>query len=153
MRRRYGVQNVYWFTLLLVLGVSAGCSEPAPDATRLRQAIAEMEKAAEAKQTGPILDYLAEDFLGNKVYRKANIRAMLLLHFRQNQHIHIYLRITELSIKHNQAQLSCQVILAGRGEKLVPQRGRVLVIQSDWQKRDGEWRVVKARWKDPLLQP
>jgi ketosteroid isomerase-like protein len=153
MRRQYEMRNVYWFTLLLVFGFLAACSEPVPDETRLRQAIAQMEKAAEAKQTGPILDYLADDFLGNKVYRKVNIRAMLLLHYRQNQHIHVYLRIAELTIQGQQAKLTCQVILAGRGEKLVPERGRVLVIHSNWQKRDGEWRLVKAHWRDPLLQP
>ncbi len=152
MRLLPGLQNVYWITFLLIYGVLAACSEPASDETRLRQAIADMEKAAEARQTGPILDYLAEDFLGNQVYRKVNIRAMLLLQFRQNRHVHVYLRITELTIKGAQAQLTCQVILVGRGEKVIPERGRVLVIHSDWEKRDGEWRVVTAHWNDPLFQ-
>lgn len=153
MPRRHWIQSVYWFSLLLLLGWQVGCNAPVPDETRLRQVIADMEKAVEAKQTGPILDYLADDFLGNKAYRKANIRGMLLLHFRQNQHIHVYLRIADLAIKGEQARLTCQVVLAGRGEKIVPERGRVLVIHSVWRKRDGEWRVVQASWNDPLLQP
>jgi len=153
MRLYQGLLNVYWFSFLLLFGVLAACSEPIPDETRIRQTISDMEKAAEAKQSGPIMDYLAEDFLGNHVYRKANIRAMLLLQFRQNQHIHVYLRITELSIKHAQAQLTCQVILAGRDEKIVPERGRVLDIHSDWEKREGKWQVVRARWQDPFFQP
>jgi ketosteroid isomerase-like protein len=153
MRYWQGHGHVYWFTLLLVFGLLAGCSELASDETRLRQAIADMEKAAEAKQIRPILAYLADDFLGNKVYRKANIGGMLLLHFRQNQHIHVYLHIVELKIKADQAQIQCQVVLAGRDEKIVPERARILVIDSDWQKRDGEWQVVKAHWKDPFIQP
>jgi hypothetical protein len=153
MRQRQGLGYVYWFTLLLVLGFIAACSEPASEETRLRQVIADMEKAAEAKQVRPILAYLADDFLGNKVYRKANIGGMLLLHFRQNQHIHVYLHIVEMKIKDAQAQIQCQVILAGRDEKVVPERARILVIDSDWQKRDGEWSVVKAHWKDPFIQP
>ncbi|MBI1422645.1 MAG: hypothetical protein GC149_04190 [Gammaproteobacteria bacterium] len=112
-----------------------------------------MEKAAEARQAGPILDYLANDFQGNAAYRKANIHAMLLMHFRQNQHIHVYLRIAELKLEGNKARLLCRMILAGRDENVVPERGKVLEIVSDWEKRDGEWRVVKAAWKDPLLQP
>lgn len=153
MRQRHGVKNIYWFTLLLVFGLVAACTEPLPDETRLRQAIAEMEKAAEAKQAGPILGYVAGDFLGNKAYHKADIRAMLLLNFHQNQHIHVYLRVVELTIRAGRAQLTCQVILAGRGEKVVPERGRVLEIKSDWEKRDGEWQLIRARWKDPLTQP
>lgn len=153
MRRFHGTQNVYWITLCLVLSWLTGCSESVPDETRLRQAISAMEQAAEAKQTRVILDYLSEDFLGNKVYRKANIRGMLLLHFHQNQHIHVYLRIVDLVVKDGLAFLTCQVILAGQDEKIVPERGRILVIDSDWEKRDGEWRVVRAHWKDPFLQP
>lgn len=153
MRRLNGIRNVYFITILSMFVFLAACSEPVPDETRLRQAIVEMEKAAEARQTGPILDYLAEDFLGNKTYRKANIRGMLLLHFHRNQHIHVYLRIVEIKIKGAQAQLQCQVILAGRNKEIVPERARILVIDSDWQKRDGEWRVVKAHWKDPIFQP
>lgn len=141
----------HWAVFLLVLGWLAGCSEPPSDEIQLRQAVAAMEQAVEAKQSEPILDYLSKDFLGNTTYRKANIRGMLLLHFRRNQHIHVYLRIASLTIKDDKAQMQCQVILAGRGEQVLPQRGRVLVIDSDWEKRDGDWRVMKARWQDPLL--
>jgi ketosteroid isomerase-like protein len=153
MRWFGGKHNGYGFTYLLMVVALAGCSKPLPDETRLRQAVAEMEKAAEAKQSGPILDYLTEDFLGNKVYHKVNMRALLLLHFRQNQHIQVYLSIAELSIKGDRAKLTCQAILAGRDEKPVPKRGQVLVIESDWEKRDDEWRVVRAHWQDPFLQP
>lgn len=139
--------------VIVTIGFMAACSEPVPDEARLRQAVAEMEKAAEAKDTRPILDYLADDFLANKTYRKAKIRGMLFLQFRQNQHIHVYLHITELKITDDRAQLTCQVILAGRDEKIVPKRGRILVIHSSWQKRDGKWQVVRAQWRDPLLQP
>ena len=152
MRLQRGIRNVYWITLFLVFGLLPGCSEPPSDETRLRQAIAAMEKAAEAKEVRPILAFLADDFLGNKVYRKANIGGMLLLHFRQNQHIHVYLHIVELNIKGEQAKIQCQIVLAGRDEKVMPKRGRILVIDSDWQKREGEWRVVKASWKDMFSQ-
>ena len=152
MRQRQGIQYVYWFTLFLIFGFLAACNEPPSDEARLRQAIADMEKAAEAKEIRPILVFLAEDFLGNKAFRKANIGGILLLHFRQNQHIHVYLHIVKLAIKGEHAQIQCQVVLAGRAEKIVPERARILAIDSDWQKRDGEWQVVKARWKDPFSQ-
>ena len=141
MRRLTGRQNVNFITLLVILVFLPACSEPLPDETRLRQAVAAMEKAVEAKQTGPILDYLAKDFLGNEMYHKANIRGILLLQFHQNRYIHVYLRIVELNIKDAQAHLQVQVILAGRDKKIIPEHARILVIDSDWLKRDGEWRV------------
>lgn len=143
---------MYWVTLFLVCGVLPGCSEPPSDDTRLRQAIAAMEKAAEAKAIRPILAFLADDFLGNKVYRKANIGGMLLLHFRQNQHIHVYVHIVKMEVKGETAKLQCQVVLAGRDEKIIPKQARILVIDSDWQKRDGEWKVVRASWQDSFIQ-
>ena len=111
-----------------------------------------MEKAAEAKAIRPILAFLADDFLGNKVYRKANIGGMLLLHFRQNQHIHVYVHIVKIEVKGETAKLQCQVVLAGRDEKIIPKQARILVIDSDWQKRDGEWKVVRASWQDSFIQ-
>lgn len=139
--------------MVLVSGFMVSCSQPLPDEQQIRQAISEMEKAAEAKESGPILAYLADDFIANKTYRKANIRGMLLLHYRQNQHVHVYLHIKDLHITDDRAKLTCQVILAGRGEKIVPERAKAMQIHSSWQKRDGKWRVVRAQWRDPLLQP
>jgi hypothetical protein len=153
MRQAWKIQIVYWFTVSVVFGQLVACSEPASDESRLRQAVAEMEKAAEAKQMRPILGYLADDFLGNKVYRKANIGGMLLLQFRQNRHVHVFLHITGIKIKANRAHLRCELILAARDQRVVPERARVLVIDSDWQKHNGAWRVVRANWQDPFVQP
>jgi len=144
---------VFQYFLIFLFGLLSACSEPIPDETLLREAVAEMEKAAEAREAGPILAYLADDFIGNQVLRKANIRAILLLQFRQNQHVQVLLRITELHISAQQAQITCHVLLVGRDGEIVPERGRVLVIQSNWQKRDDQWKLVRAQWQDPLLQP
>lgn len=153
MRQRRRKQIVFWFAICVIIGQLIACSESASDETRLRQAVANMEKAVEAKQLRPILAYLAGDFVGNQGYRKANIGAMLLLQFRQNQHVHVLLHITAITIRANQAQLRCEVLLVGRDQRVVPKHARALVIDSNWQKRDGEWRVVRASWRDPVLQP
>jgi hypothetical protein len=143
---------VHWFTLCALLVLASGCNRQSSDEQRLRQAVAAMQTAAEARELRPILDYLAEDFQGNGRYRKANIGGMLLLQFRQNRHVHIYLRITGLRVTGDRATIRCRAILAGRDEKIVPERARVLEINSEWQRRDGEWRVHKATWDDALDQ-
>jgi len=134
--------------------LAAACSQPGSDEQQLRQAVAAIQSAAEAGRARPILDYLAEDFQGNGRYRKANIGGMLLLQFRQNPHVQSYLRITSLTVNGEQARMRCRLLLAGRGDqKLVPERARLLVIDSDWRRLDGEWRVQKADWHDGLDQP
>lgn len=148
MQQQGKIQSVRWITLFLGLICLSACGKPPSDETRLRQALANIEKAAEAKTVRPLLDYLAEDFQGNGVYSKANIRGLLLIYFRQNPHIHVYMHISELIIQGTQANIRCEVIVAGRGEKIVPERGHILEIDTNWQKRDGQWQVVRASWKD-----
>jgi len=144
---------VRWFTLCCLLAMAAACHKQPSAEDALRAAVSAMERAAEAKQIRPILAYLTEDFQGNGQLRKANIGGMLLLHFRQNQHVHVYLHITDLQVTGEKATMRCQVILAGRDKEIVPQRGRALVIDSDWQRRDGKWLVTQASWRDSLVQP
>lgn len=139
-----------WSLLLPLLG---GCSQPMSDEASLRHAVAEIEKAAEARQTGPILDYLDDHFTGNEIYRKTNMRAMLLFQFRQNPHVHVFLHITQIQIRGETAKLACEILLAGRDKRVLPERARAMVVDTLWQKRDGNWRVLRARWRDPLLQP
>jgi hypothetical protein len=135
-------------TLLLL----SGCAEP-PDAEQvIRQHMKNIEQAAENKQSGDILDYLADDFLGNNQFRKANIKGMLLLHFRRNKNIHILLHDVGIEVVADRATVKCQVILAGRDEKIIPERARILEIVSQWQRRDGDWQVISASWEDPYYQ-
>lgn len=148
--RGYVVRRV---TVLLLLALATACTEPADEERLLRSALANIEKAAEAREVRPILDYLADDFLGNQRYRKANMQGMLLLHFRQNQHIHVFLYQVDIKLADQIAHVTCQLLLAGRNEKIVPEQARILVVNSEWHKRDGQWRVVNAQWQDPLYQP
>lgn len=144
------------YTLIILFIINGlliyGCSEPPDDEQLLQQALKKMEKAAESKVSTDILDYLAEDFMGNQQFRKANIKGMLFLHFRRHKNVHIFLHDVEIQLRGQQATVHCQVILAGRGEKIMPEQARILEIESIWQKRDGDWRVVSASWKDPYYQ-
>lgn len=151
---RWTIRGVQWLAIWALVCQLIGCSSPLSDEASLRQAVARMEKAAEAGQISPILELLDKQFLGNNMYRKANIQAMLLLYFRQNPHISVILHITRLQIQNETAQLACEVLLTGRDkQRLLPERAQTLVVDSLWHKHDGEWRVVRARWKNPLLQP
>ena len=129
-----------------------GCSKPADDEQLIRESIKVMVKAAEIKSSGDILSYLAEDFMGNRQFRKTNIKGMLFVHFRRHKNVHVFLHNTAIEVAGLSAQVNCQVILAGRGEELLPEQARVLEINSRWQKLDGKWLVVSASWKDPYYQ-
>lgn len=147
------LKNVRNITLLLLALLVAGCAEPPPeDEVLINRHLTSMLQAAQNKDLDTILSYLDEDFLGNGRIRKANIKGMLFLHFRQNTHLHVLMRVAEIKVEGESAEVMTQVITAGREENLIPERGRVLEITSRWAKRDGDWRVMEASWRDPLYE-
>jgi len=143
-----------WLGLLLSAGLLLiGCSEPVDDAVLIRQRVAEMETATEAKQLGDVMQPVHKDFLGNKRIRKANLKALVLLHFRRNKNVHVYINDLEVILQDaevGEAIVTCNVVMAGRNQTL-PEHARVLQVSSIWKKIEGDWFVVSASWKDPLL--
>ncbi len=146
------VKSEVLVTYLLCGLLLVSCSAPPDDEQYIHQSMQRIEVAAEAKSSKDILDYLAEDFLGNKALRKANIKGMLFLHFRRHKNVHVFLQGVSVAVTGDSAQVSCKVILAGRQDRVVPERAKVLEIKSRWQKRGDEWLIVEANWKDPLLE-
>lgn len=144
-----------WLGLLLSTGlILVGCSEPVDDELRIRQRIAEMEAATEAKQLGDVMEPVQKDFLGNKRIRKVNLKALVLLHFRRNKNVHVYINDLEVVLQGaeadvREAKVTCNVVMAGRNQTL-PDHARVLQVSSIWKKIEGDWFVVSASWKDPL---
>lgn len=150
-----------WLGLLLSAGLLlSGCSEPVGDEARIRQRIAEMESATEAKQLGDVMQPVHKGFLGNKRIRKVNLKALILLHFRRNKNVHVYINDLEVVLMASntdvsktdvrEAKVTCNVVMAGRNQTL-PEHARVLQVTSVWKKIDDDWFVVSASWKDPLL--
>lgn len=124
--------------------------EPMDDEARIRQRIEEMVVATESKEPGKVLEPVHQDFLGNQRIRKANLRGILLLHFRRHKNVHVFVNDLEVTIKGLKAEVSCNVVMAGRNQTL-PERARVLQVQSLWRKIEDDWQVVSASWQDPLL--
>ena len=137
--------------LMLLAGLHLfGCSEPIPDETRIRQRIAEMSTATGAKELAAVMEPIHEDFLGNERIRKANLKGLVLIHFQRHRKVHVFVNDVDVVLKGEEAEVTCNVILAGRNE-LLPEQGRVLRVTSQWKKIDDDWFVVSASWRDPLM--
>ena len=147
------LRNVSYVTLFLVALLSAGCGEPPPaDEVLINRHLNSLLRAAQNKDLDTFLSYLDEGFVGNGHLRKANIKGILFLHFRQNTHLHVLMRVAEVTVEGSTANVITQVITAGREENLIPERGRVLEITSRWVKRGGDWLVTGASWRDPIYE-
>ena len=137
--------------LVLTALLWGGCSEPIPDEARIRQRIDSMSAATAEKDLSAVMTPIHEDFLGNRQIRKPNLKGLVYLHFNRHKHVHVFVHDVQIQLKGETAEVSCDLILAGRNE-LVPEQGRVLQVKSEWKKIDGDWWVVSASWQDPFLQ-
>lgn len=147
------MKSVRYITFLLAMLLGTGCSEPPPDdEVLINRHLSSMLQAAQSKDLDRFLSYLDEEFLGNGRIRKANIKGMLFLHFNRNKHLHVLMRVAEMQIDGAEATVLTHVVTAGREENLLPERGKVLEIKSRWVKRDDDWRMVEASWRDPVYE-
>ena len=152
-----GLWRVNWrvslrlaWPLIMAFVLLACGNEPVDDEARIRQRIDDMVKAAEAKELGEVLEPIADEFLGNKRIRKINLKGLVLVHFRRHKNVHVFVNDIEVVLKDKKAEVSCNVVLAGRNQTL-PERARILQVNSSWEKRDDDWFVLSASWEDPIM--
>ena len=111
--------NQFTFLLLGLIGLGLmlnACTEPVDDEARIRQRVAEMVTATEAKELGEVMDPVQEDFLGNKRIRKANLRGLVLIHFRRHKNVHVFVNDLEVVLNNDEAEVTCDVVMAGRNK-------------------------------------
>ncbi len=152
------MQIVYKLTIILFSFIVISCSEPVDDEAQIRARVTQMVAATEAKDMGSVLAPVHKDFLGNTRIRRANLRGLVLLHFQRNKNVHVLVNNLEIELdspieansETKSAKVSCNVVMAGRN-KTLPETGRVLSVESEWQKFDGDWFVMSAKWRDPIV--
>ena len=147
------MQNVQKISIIMLGYFVISCSEPIDDETQIRTRIDSMQTATEAKELGNVLAPVHKDFLGNARVRRINLKGLILLHFRRNKNVHVLVNNLDIvladSPEPKTAKVICNVVLLGRNQTL-PETGRVLTVESEWQKEEGEWFVVRAKWRDAI---
>lgn len=142
------MQRVKASGLLSLILLLPACGGAGPEA-EIRENIASMQEAVEARESGAAVEYLAEHFSGPHGAGKQDVRRLLLAHFLQHRKINV--TITRLDISVNEynpvtAQMEAVAIVTG-ADGLLPRNGEILNISGDWELHDGEWLLVGARWE------
>ncbi|MEK6813307.1 MAG: hypothetical protein AABY65_01035 [Nitrospirota bacterium] len=132
-----------------LLLLSLGCARETDEA-RIGRAIHEIVQAIEAKESGKAVGHLAEDYRDFEGRTPAETRGFLLLHFRRNPKIRIYILAQAVGVDGKTATVRSNVAAVGL-EGIVPERGQAYLVTSRWEKRDGEWKAVFAEWT-PVLE-
>lgn len=142
-----------WSPLALVLSflivfLIAGCSKtPAEEA--ILENIKSMQQAVEDRVPRKAVEFLDNEFVGNRGIDKMGLRRILAAAFFR--HANIRIAITRMDISVNpqdpySATMNCVAIFSG-AENLLPQDGRIYRISGEWQYKDDEWLLVRADWE------
>ena len=128
----------------------AACSRSDPE-RELRDTIARMAAAIEARKPADLLDHVAEDFSRESgAFGRNDIRRVLAGVLLRNEKISVTAVVTETRIEAARASARVRVIAAGGSGGLLPERGQTWDFSTHWRRDGGKWVVFNAEWQDGL---
>ena len=131
--------------LLAALALAAGCSQTPPEQA-LRETIAAMEAAAEARDSDALVEHLAEDFGGPEGMDRDRFRRYLALVWLRNREVGVVLGPLEVELIGERARVNFTAATRG-GEGLLPDSARIYQVETGWRLEDGEWKLISADWR------
>lgn len=139
--------KVFLKLLLLVLISSlVACTTP-DEETRLREALSNLVDAIEARSVRQVQYYLTDDFKAARHGNTQQLKAFMLLHFRQNQVIHVFTSNLQMTVQNGTADMTFTALVTGSSNWL-PERGRRFAVESRWLKLDGDWKISRVNWQE-----
>ena len=133
---------------VLLLQTACGRSDPERE---LRETIARMARAIEARQPDDFLNGLSEDFTRESgAFDKREARRLLAGLMMRNERVALAVVVTELEITGDRARARLQVVATGSSGGLIPERGQAWAFDSAWRRESGAWKVFNADWRESL---
>lgn len=138
----------YLLIALLQLLIT-GCEKSPPEAA-IQEALTELEEAAEAGDTGTIMDRLAESAVihrGHDMDRKTVQRTLIGLFFRypKRQLTLAGIRI-EVAPDEKTARARFTALVWG-GQNVLPEKADSYQVDSHWAVQDGDWKIESLESK------
>lgn len=125
--------------------LAAGCSRPPPEQA-LRETIAAMEAAAEARDSEALVEHLAEDFGGPDGMDRDTFRRYLALIWLRNRDVGVTLGPLDVELMGDRAKVGFTAAARG-GEGLLPDRAEVYQVETGWRLENGDWKLISADWR------
>ena len=138
------------FSLLIacVFFISACGNSDSPE-TQIRRAIDAMENAAEARDVGDLMEFVADDFRDQYGQDRDQLRQYLMGYFIANQSIHLLTRIDGLEIPGPEEALVRMTIGMVGCEADAANAWNLAADVQDFEitlrKEDDDWKVIYAK--------
>ena len=127
-----------------------GCARPPPEQA-LREAIAELQAAVEARESAIFEERLAEDFIGPHGLDREGARRTAQALYLRHREVGITLGPIDVVLQEGHATVRFDAVLTGSsGAGLLPDSGQVYEVTTGWRLEDGEWRMTSAQWEPRL---
>ena len=150
IRRRNMIGNALACIAFLAACVLAGCARTPPE-QRLREAVAAMQSAIEARDVPAVRELLADDFIGPGGMDRRAAARLAQVTFMRHQDIGVsVVGPLDLTISDDRASVRFDAALTGGSGGLLPDRARIQSVETGWRLEGGEWRLVSATWKPRL---
>ena len=136
-----------------LLGCSGSDSTPED---RVRAVLAELEKAAEARDVGLIKPHVSESYKDEDGNDRRALLGLATAHFMRNRSVYLLVRLGDVALPEpGRAQVDAFVALAGqpiRDLTALPElRADLYRFGFALRDEDGEWRVTSAAWHPATL--
>jgi ketosteroid isomerase-like protein len=136
--------------LIALILLLAGCSRTS-DEQRIREAMAAMQQAMEARDPRAFMSRITEDFVGNEgEFDRSALGNLLRIEVLRNDSIGATLGPIEIDMQGDRAKARVLATLTGGSGGLLPEHGSVYTIASSWKRQGSEWRCYNATWKQEL---
>jgi hypothetical protein len=134
---------LYVFVMALIF---AACSRP-PDEVRIRDAIAAMKDAAEARSAAGVLDNIAGDFTGqNGEVDHARLARILKIEFLRKDGIGVALGPISVEVDGDRATAKFEMTLSDASQRWLPSGSEAYAVVSGWRREGSGWICYNASW-------
>lgn len=138
------------FAVFLAGLLLAGCREGLSVEQQVIASLEHMEQSAEEGRHLDFMAYVADDFSGQSggMDRREFHRFMI---FQINENRRLHAQLFPIRVKETgEGQASAQFnILVTGGGGLLPDRGQLFEVETDWTRDGSDWLLSKADW-EPL---
>lgn len=132
--------------LAVALLLTVACSR-SPDEDALREAMAEMVVAVEARTPDAFMQHVAEDFVAAKGLDRKGLHRMLVAQFLRNQAVGVSSGPLEIKIDQTRAEVGFTAFVTGSTGGWIPERAEGYRIKTLWRFEDGAWLLEWADWE------
>ncbi len=145
------------FSFILVLIASvftmAGCSQKLSEDIVLQRIIERVASHAKAKDVDGVFSYISNSFSDDRGNDLESLRHFIFNEFFLSENINIVLRSVNVNVKGAEAIVNLRMLFVKEtGIKGIgvasAESVRPLIVNLVFQKEDGQWKALSAKWKE-----